>query len=109
MACYHSSSSCVDKETGDDSKQFFFLNKVLVISFIVLKDGKLALLSSTNCFMSIRDEDDSVIAMNRQAGSREMCWVRTQKHEEINKRPELPPEEKGSVADIELNYVYEFK
>lgn len=75
----------------------------------VFQDGKLALLSSTNCFMSIRDEDDSVVAMSRQAGSREMCSVRTQKFEETSKKPELPPEERGSVAEIELNYVKKFQ
>ncbi|CAH1403024.1 unnamed protein product [Nezara viridula] len=75
----------------------------------VFQDGKLALLSSINCFMSVRDDDDSVVAIARQAGSREMCSIRTQKHEELDKKPELPPEEKGSIKEIELNYVKKFQ
>lgn len=75
----------------------------------VFQEGKLALLGCTNCFMSVRDSDDSIVVASRTAGPNEMLSVRSQKEKVLTNVPELPVEEKGSIKEIELNYVKKFQ
>lgn len=65
----------------------------------------MALLSNMSCFMSVKEEDDNIVAISRNAGPAEMLWVRTQVDSSQEIKPEIPDEEKGSLKDIELNYV----
>ncbi|KAK9498404.1 hypothetical protein O3M35_003044 [Rhynocoris fuscipes] len=75
----------------------------------VFQDGKLALLGCTNCFMSVRDSDDSIVVENRTAGPNEFLTIRSQKEKELTNISEVPVEEKGSIKEIELNYVKKFQ
>ena len=65
----------------------------------------MALLSNIGCFMSVKAEDDSIVADKRTAGDGEMLWVRSNIEKEVTTTPLLPQEEQGSLAEVELNYV----
>uniref|UniRef100_A0A1B6LVN5 Protein FRG1 homolog n=1 Tax=Graphocephala atropunctata TaxID=36148 RepID=A0A1B6LVN5_9HEMI len=75
----------------------------------VFQDGKLALLSCTNCFMSIRPEDDHLVASSKTAGSAEFVQIRTTADMQTDDVNEVPVEEKGSLSQIEENYVRKFQ
>ncbi|XP_066603962.1 protein FRG1 homolog [Prorops nasuta] len=74
----------------------------------IFQDGKLALLSSTGCFMSV-NEDDDVVCQNKTAGPSEYITVRSiiQKINDSDKR--TPEEEQGTIAEVEVNYVKKFQ
>lgn len=65
----------------------------------------MAILSSTGCFISIRDEDDSLVAKNRTAGPNELVKVRLQAIENTEEEINKLDEKKGNIKDIEKNYV----
>lgn len=65
----------------------------------------MALLSCTNCFMSIRSEDDHLVALSRTAGPEEILQVRTATVQQTDDVNEIPVEEKGNLSQIEENYV----
>lgn len=75
----------------------------------VFQDGKLALLSCTSRFMSIRESDDMLVAVNSTAGDGEMVIIRSNALRDTDKKPEIPSEEQGSLAEIEVNYVKKFQ
>uniref|UniRef100_A0A1B6C643 Protein FRG1 homolog n=1 Tax=Clastoptera arizonana TaxID=38151 RepID=A0A1B6C643_9HEMI len=75
----------------------------------VFQDGQLALLSCTNCFMSIRQDDDTVVAINRTASSGEMLKIRSAAIIEVDVDADIPVEEKGNLSQIEENYVRKFQ
>ncbi|XP_075226536.1 protein FRG1 homolog [Lycorma delicatula] len=75
----------------------------------VFQDGKLALLSCTGRFMSIRESDDTLVAVSQTAGENEMVVVRCSALRETDKKPEIPVEEQGSLSEIEVNYVKKFQ
>ncbi|CAA9997742.1 unnamed protein product [Nesidiocoris tenuis] len=75
----------------------------------VFEDGKLALQSCMNCFMSVKDEDDSIVAEKRTAGEKEFCSVRSQKEKITDAQPDVPVEERGKISEIEINYVRKFQ
>ncbi|XP_022202601.1 protein FRG1 homolog [Nilaparvata lugens] len=75
----------------------------------VFQDGKLALLSCTGKFMSIRNDDDTLVAISQTAGENEMVKVRSSVTKETDKKLEIPVEEQGSLAEIEVNYVKKFQ
>ncbi|KAJ0183506.1 hypothetical protein K1T71_001482 [Dendrolimus kikuchii] len=74
----------------------------------VWQDGKTAILSSLNKFMSVNLDDDSLVARSITAGEHEYCCIRSNKTKEENTIV-LPNEEQGSLADIEVNYVKKFQ
>ncbi|KAL0830828.1 hypothetical protein ABMA28_002944 [Loxostege sticticalis] len=74
----------------------------------VWQDGKTAILSSINKFVSVDPEDDSVVARNLTAGELEFCNIRSNKSKEVNKAV-LPAEEEGDLAEVEVNYVKKFQ
>ncbi|XP_041979713.1 protein FRG1 homolog [Aricia agestis] len=74
----------------------------------VWQDGKTAILSSLNKFVSINTEDDSVVAQNTAAGEQEFCCIRSNKSREVNKST-VPEEEEGDLAEVEVNYVKKFQ
>lgn len=55
--------------------------------------------------MSIRDSDDTLVAVSQKAGDNEMVVIRSSAVRDTDKKPEIPIEEQGSLIDIELNYV----
>ncbi|XP_004925472.2 protein FRG1 homolog [Bombyx mori] len=74
----------------------------------VWQDGKTAILSSLNKFMSVTPDDDSVIAKSVSAGENEYCIIRSNKAKEVNKAV-LPAEEEGNLNEVEVNYVKKFQ
>ncbi|XP_015512744.1 protein FRG1 homolog [Neodiprion pinetum] len=74
----------------------------------IFEDGKLALLSNTGCFMSVADDDD-ITCERTKAGPSEILTIRslTQKIQDSSKN--VPTEEQGSLAEVEINYVRKFQ
>ncbi|XP_069681071.1 protein FRG1 homolog [Periplaneta americana] len=75
----------------------------------VFQDGKMALLGCNSCFMSVAPDDDSVVAMSRKVGPDEVVQVRSHAVREVQPGSELPQEEQGSLAQVEVNYVRKFQ
>lgn len=71
----------------------------------IVQDDKLAILASTGCFISIRDEDDSLVAKNRTAGQNEIVKIRLNAIESVEEEIDKLDEKKGNIKDIEKNYV----
>ncbi|CAH0586813.1 unnamed protein product [Chrysodeixis includens] len=74
----------------------------------VWQEGKTAILSSLNKFMSVDPEDDAVIARSTAAGPNEFCNIRSNKTKEVNKSV-LPDEEQADLSQVEVNYVKKFQ
>ncbi|CAH0682953.1 unnamed protein product [Spodoptera exigua] len=74
----------------------------------VWQDGKTAILSSLNKFMSVDPEDDAVVARTTSAGVNEFCNIRSNKTKEVNKSV-LPDEEQADLSQVEVNYVKKFQ
>lgn len=55
--------------------------------------------------MSVRQEDDTVVAINRSAGPGEMLRIRSAAVVEKDEGADIPIEEKGNLSQIEENYV----
>ncbi|KAL0276569.1 UNVERIFIED_CONTAM: hypothetical protein PYX00_004121 [Menopon gallinae] len=75
----------------------------------VFQDGKLALLGSNDCFMSVEPSDDSVVAKSRTAGVNEFIKIRSSATSEKDPDSHLPTEEKGNLSQIEENFVRKFQ
>ncbi|XP_065221681.1 protein FRG1 [Planococcus citri] len=76
----------------------------------IFQDGKLALLSSNGCFMSIQDSDDSVVVTSRKAGDKEIVQVRYfAADREKDPLEDIPVEERGDLKEVEMNYVKKFQ
>ncbi|XP_045499048.1 protein FRG1 homolog [Colias croceus] len=73
----------------------------------VWQDGKTAILSSINKFMSVNPEDDSVVTNSTTAGEHEFCNIRSNRSREVKKV--VVPEEEGDLAEVEVNYVKKFQ
>lgn len=65
----------------------------------------MALQGYTEGFMSV-SSDDTIVALNKLAEEDEMLQIRSQTVREINPLKDVPQEEQGSLAQIEVNYVY---
>lgn len=74
----------------------------------VFQDGKLALLASNNCFLTVHDGTD-IFANSPTAGDNEMIKVRSISQVDRKKDKDIPEEEKGSTKECELNYVKKFQ
>ncbi|XP_026496363.2 protein FRG1 homolog [Vanessa tameamea] len=72
----------------------------------VWQDGKTAILSSLNKFMSV-DEDDSVVAQSLTANESVICNIRSNKSRETSKS--VVVEEEGDLNEVEVNYVKKFQ
>jgi hypothetical protein len=72
---------------------------------VLFQDGKLALLGCNSCFMSVAPNDDSLVAISRTVGSDEIVQIRSHAVREVRPGSNLPEEEHGSLAQIEVNYV----
>lgn len=84
--------------------KFVHLVRHVLCSF-ELQDGKLALLGSNGCFISVSRDDDCLYVKSKQAGPDEMIQMRSPVFKESNSDSEIAPDEKGTVAEIEINYV----
>lgn len=65
--------------------------------------GKTAILSSVNKFMSVNEEDDSIVARNSAARDEDVCNIRSNKSRELGRA--VVAEEEGDLTEVELNYV----
>ncbi|XP_015594473.1 protein FRG1 homolog [Cephus cinctus] len=74
----------------------------------IFQDGKLAILGNTGCFISVTDEDD-VVCQSKTAGPSEFLCVRTMTQRIDDSAKDVPTEEQGSLADVEVNYVRKFQ
>ncbi|XP_072744572.1 protein FRG1 homolog [Anoplolepis gracilipes] len=74
----------------------------------IFQDGKLAILNNTGCFISITNDDD-IICQNRTAGPSEFVVIRSMTQRSQSPSKDIPKEEQGSLADIEINYVRKFQ
>ncbi|XP_039754821.1 protein FRG1 homolog [Pararge aegeria] len=73
----------------------------------VWQDGKTAILSSLNKFMSVNDKDDSIVARNVSANDEDICNIRSNKNREVNRA--VVAEEEGDLTEVEVNYVKKFQ
>ncbi|KAH0954649.1 hypothetical protein HN011_004185 [Eciton burchellii] len=74
----------------------------------VFQDSKLAILNNTGCFMSLTSDDD-VVCQNRTAGPSEFVVMRSMTQRSQSPSKDIPKEEQGSLADVEVNYVRKFQ
>ncbi|XP_020286976.1 protein FRG1 homolog [Pseudomyrmex gracilis] len=74
----------------------------------IFQDDKLAILSSTGCFMGLTSDDD-VICQNRTAGPSEFVIVRNIRQRSQSPNKDIPKEEQGSLTEVEINYVRKFQ
>ncbi|GLG97786.1 hypothetical protein R5R35_010261 [Gryllus longicercus] len=75
----------------------------------VFQEGKMALLGCNGCFMSVAQDDDSVVAVSKVAREDEMVQVRSMATADNEKSVDVPSEEQGSLAEVEVNYVRKFQ
>lgn len=76
----------------------------------VWENGKMALLASNSCFVSIDEEDDALVALRKTAGPNEVCIVRSNAFRGEVISSSAPIEEKIEDLDqVELNYVKKFQ
>lgn len=75
----------------------------------VFEDGKMALQGYNDCFISIDDEDDTLVAKHKRAGQDNFIQIRSQTVREVNPLKDVPTEEQGSLDQIEVNYVKKFQ
>ncbi|KAI4492896.1 hypothetical protein M0804_002687 [Polistes exclamans] len=75
----------------------------------IFEGDKLAILSNTmGNFISITDEDD-VICQSKIAGLSEYVTIRSIIERDNKPNKDIPKEEVGSLADVEVNYVRKFQ
>jgi protein FRG1 len=76
----------------------------------VWEDGKMAVLAANNCFLSIDDEDDALVAVRKKVTEKEVCIIRSNAYrgEVISKNANIE-EKTEDLAQIELNYVKQFQ
>lgn len=72
----------------------------------VFQNNKLALQAANNYFATIDPEDESFIAIDKKAGESNIFVIRScAQQREINPIDDVPTEEKGNLAQVEVNYV----
>ncbi|XP_012525948.1 protein FRG1 homolog [Monomorium pharaonis] len=74
----------------------------------IFQDGKLAILNNTGCFMSVTSDDD-IVCQSRTAGPSEFIIIRSITQRSKNPDKDIPKEEQGSLAEVEVNYVRKFQ
>jgi len=76
---------------------------------VVFEEGKMALLSHSGCFMSVDPAEETVVCKSKKAGPAEILKLRCGTEKKIDEASLGPAEERGSIKDIELNYVKKFQ
>ncbi|GBP50133.1 Protein FRG1 homolog [Eumeta japonica] len=74
----------------------------------IWQDGKTAILSAHNKFISVNPDDDSVIAKSTSASENEFCIIRCNRAKE-EKTDLVPKEEQANLEEVEVNYVKKFQ
>ncbi|KAJ8882700.1 hypothetical protein PR048_014512 [Dryococelus australis] len=75
----------------------------------IFQDSHLALLGCNGCFMSVEEAEDSVVAHNKTAGRQQFMQLRSPAPRERSQASDVPLEEQGSLAQVEVNYVRKFQ
>ncbi|KAH9409806.1 Protein frg1 [Tyrophagus putrescentiae] len=82
----------------------------------VFQEGKLAIMASNNCFLSIDEDNEELpylVAKSHKVADSEICKLRTNINPELTRierlKKEIPDEEKGSLRDCEVNYVRKYQ
>lgn len=76
----------------------------------IWQDGKMALQANNNCFVSVDEEDDALVAIRKVAGPNEVCIIRSNAFRGEVISSSAPIEEKIEDLDqVELNYVKKFQ
>jgi len=77
----------------------------------VFEEKKLALLAANSKFISVSHEDDGLYAHSMTAGPEQILKLRCNKifEDEDSKKKKIPAEEKGSIEQIEINYIKQFQ
>ena len=79
----------------------------------VFQDGKIALLGANSCFIAADEDDQMIFAHDPKASIRNFIKIRTNiDREQIEKEEKLkkiPEEERGSLADCEVNYIKRYQ
>jgi len=73
----------------------------------VFEDGKCAVVGANGRFMSA-DEDDLIVCNKQSVGPGEVIRIRSCKEKEDVNKKEVPIEEQGTVADVELKFTKKF-
>jgi len=75
----------------------------------IFQDGKLALLAANSMFMTVNEDDDTIVCDKQKAGKSEMLKIRSNAEREEDKDVFIPVEERGNVGQIEMNFVKKFQ
>lgn len=76
----------------------------------IWQEGKMALLASNHCFVSIDEEDDALVALRKAVGANEVCIIRSNGYRGEIISNSAPIEDKTEDLDqVELNYVKKFQ
>ena len=76
----------------------------------IWQEGRMALLAANNCFVSIDEEDDALVALRKAVGANEVCVIRSNAYRGEIISSSAPIEEKIEDLDqVELNYVKKFQ
>lgn len=75
----------------------------------VFESGKLALNGGNGKFLSLNEEQESIVCDKHKVGPSEELRIRTNAEREDDKKPFVPEEERGNVGQVELNYVKKFQ
>ena len=65
----------------------------------------MALLGANSCFVSVDPEDDAFVALRKKVGESEIVVIRSCAHKDLNTKDDEPTEEKGNLAQVEINYM----
>jgi protein FRG1 len=70
----------------------------------------MAIQAANSCFLSIDDEDDTLVAVRKKVGDNEVCIIRSNAHRGEVILKNAPIEEKvENLSQIEENYVRQFQ
>lgn len=76
----------------------------------IWENGRMALLASNGCFVSVDEEDDALVALRKAVGANEVCVIRSNAYRGEVISSSAPIEEKIEDLDqVELNYVKKFQ
>ena len=78
--------------------------KYFYLFIFILQDGKLAILNSTNNFISVTNEDD-IVCQTKTAGPSEFLCIRSMSQRVEDPNKDVCEEEQGSLVEIEEKFV----
>lgn len=75
----------------------------------VFENGQMALQGGNGCFMGVDPEDDAIVALRKRVGENEVAVIRSCNERDTGVKDVRPAEEKGDIAQVEINYVRKFQ